>query len=457
MPSAGSTALGLIITVAYLFVVRGRLDRGLLGLCMLGPIPFIQVGALAGNDVAQGLMLVECLALVLVGLWLADGRFKARASSAGFERWLIALAAAGILSLLSGLIWLDPTVPQRNVKVAVSIGQLALYAWPISIYLVATDVASQAGWAERFTRLMLMMAIPQFAILAVPSLRPYLAWTVFFGVIASPLALTLFFDERRVWLRIVLAAYVVCPALEGLATDKFFLYAYVGISAAVILWWRWSWKIVAAGVLAVMLFGMAAALSDSSLNPFQSLVDQEERQQSWGGQGGRDRLALDALTIWSNYPLLGVGPGNVYPYMLRYSTIATAHNQYANLLIEQGLVGIAFYVAFIGGAIRFGIQRLREPRGPREQAFVLAWFGSFIAWSVTSLSGDYMLHSIRNSGLEVFSRYFLHWVFLGSAVGVSLHSDLGDDEEVDAEADVAGPLTWQSVRTSQRIAEPSRR
>jgi len=362
-----------------------------------------------------------------------------------------------VLSLLSGLLFLDPTVPQRNVKVAVSIGQLALYVWPISIYMVATDVASEAGWAERFTRLMLIMAVPQFLVLAVPSLRPYLAWTVFFGVIASPLALTRLFDEHRFWLRIVLACYVVCPALEGLATDKFFLYAYVAISACVIIWWKWSWKIVAAGILVVMLYGMVAVATNSSLNPFHSLVEQEEHQQSWGGEGGRDRLARDALTIWSNYPLLGVGPGNVYPYMLRYSTLATAHNQYANLLIEQGLVGIVLYLGFVGAVIRFGLRRLREARGQREQAFVLAWFGSFIAWSATSLTGDYMLHSIRNSGLEVFSRYFLHWVFLGSAVGVSLHSAGGDDAAAEAEADVAGPLTWQSVRQPQPIAESPRR
>jgi hypothetical protein len=457
MPSAGSTAIGVIITLVYLFVVRGRLDRGLLGLCMLGPIPFIQVGALAGNDVAQGLLLVECLALVLVALWLADGRFAARLAVAPFERWLIALTGAGILSLLSGLLWLDPTVPQRNVKVAVSIGQLMLYVWPISIYMVATDVATAPGWAQRFTRLMLIMATPQFVILAVPSLRPLFAWTVFFGVIASPLALTRLFDERRFWLRVALACYVVCPALEGLATDKFFLYAYVAISAGVIIWWRWSWKVVAGGVLVVTLYAMAATIANRSLNPFESLVEQESRQQSWGGEGGRDRLARDALTIWSSYPLLGVGPGNVYPYMLRYSTIATAHNQYANLLIEQGLVGIFLYVGFLVGAIRFGVRRLREPRDPREQAFVLAWFGSFIAWSLTSLTGDYMLHSIRNSGLEVFSRYFLHWVFLGSAVGVSLFSSGEGDDRVEADAEAAGPLTWQSVHAAQPIAEPLRR
>jgi hypothetical protein len=38
---------------------------------------------------------------------------------------------------------------------------------------------------------------------------------------------------------------------------------------------------------------------------------------------------------------------------------------------------------------------------------------------VGSLTGDFMVHSVRNGGLELFSGYYLQWVLLGALVSVA--------------------------------------
>ena len=42
----------------------------------------------------------------------------------------------------------------------------------------------------------------------------------------------------------------------------------------------------------------------------------------------------------------------------------------------------------------------------------------FAGLVVGGVTGDFMIHSIRNGGLELFSGYYLQWVLLGGVVAV---------------------------------------
>src|SRR5262249_45758505 len=134
---------------------------------------------------------------------------------------------------------------------------------------------------------------------------------------------------------------------------------------------------------------------------------------------GREQLIRDGLGIWSRAPVLGVGPGNNYPYMLRYSTLGTAHNQYVNILIELGAVGLVCFVVFSYQALRMGLKLWRSARHPAHRALVLSWFGMFGAFLVGGFFGDFMLPSIRNAGLELFAEFYVQWIVLGLIVSAA--------------------------------------
>jgi O-antigen ligase len=141
-------------------------------------------------------------------------------------------------------------------------------------------------------------------------------------------------------------------------------------------------------------------------------------QQSLGGSGGRWQLLTDGVGIWLSHPLLGVGPGNNYPYMLRYSTLATPHNQYVNLLMELGIIGFACFACFAFYAARMGLDTWRTTRHPRRRQLVLAWLGVFGGMMAGGVFGDFVLPSIRNAGLELFALYYVQWVLLGLLVSI---------------------------------------
>lgn len=437
------TLAGVVIAGFFAVLAYRDLPRSIYVFALLGAVPWLRVGAFAGNEIVQGLLLAEVLATVLVGVWLIRRGSAALAVLAvvPFNRWLLLLLPASILSLASGFAWLDHTVPQQNVKIAVSIGQLLLLAWPIGIYLVTADQVRRVEWVRGFRRAVLLLAAPQALMLLRPALASYLSWSWYFGLVASPLACARLVHERSFLRKMTLAAIVVMPMLEGLRAGKAFLYVYVAVAILVVLWVRARPAfMVAVSSLAVFVL-VLQLLPDPAvlLGPFQGLIDIERAQQSWGGRAGRLALAADAIAVWSGYPVLGVGPANSYPYMLRYSVIGTPHGQYVNFLVEFGLVGTALLVAFVVGVMRFGLRAVRVRTDPEVHSFLLGWFASFVAWSVSSLAGDYMVHSIRNGGLEMFSGFYLHWIFLGAAVGIGR---LRPEEAVELKELPARPRTW---------------
>jgi len=135
---------------------------------------------------------------------------------------------------------------------------------------------------------------------------------------------------------------------------KAFYCGYVLVSSGIIACLMKRRAMVALLPIALAVYVVAVPLASNSLTPavLRRAVQTEEAQQSLGGTGGRDQLIRDGLGIWSRSPVLGVGPGNNYPYMIRYSALATAHNQYVNILMELGAIGLACFAMFSYQAIR---------------------------------------------------------------------------------------------------------
>lgn len=437
------TLLGLALTVCFTVLAFRSLPGAVYAFALAGAIPWVHVGAFAGNEIVQSLLLAEVLATALLGVWVfrRGSRVLAASTAVPFNKWLLLLLPLSLLSLASGFSWIDHTVPQRNVKVLVSVGQILLFFWPIAIYLVAADQVRSIDWIRRFRRTVMLLAVPQVVTILSPGTTSYLSWSVTFGLIAAPLACAAFAYEHSVLRRGALAGLVALPMLQGLKAGKAFLYTYVTVSILVVLWVRGRRAFVVTVMIVVMAVIGVQFVPGSRVifAPFQWLIDVERSQQSWGGRAGRLALAVDATKVWSGYPVLGVGPGNSYPYMLRYSVIGTPHSQYTNLLVELGSVGTALFIAFVAGVLRFGGRAVRVPRDQEAQVFLLGWFASFVAWSISSLGGDYMLHSIRNGGLEMFSGFYIHWVFLGAAVGIAR---AGIDAVPSGCRLPAGPRTW---------------
>ena len=416
------TLVGLVAALVFAAVAFYRPARGVLLYVVLAATPAVlQIGSFSGRTTQQGLLLAEVLATVLILAWIARRPSTKRFIYPPFNGPLFLFT--GLVALSLGAAQASPdAIVVREATFLVSVGQVLLVLWPIGIYLAAADLIDQSRQIRWLHIAIVCLAAPQFLVPLLPlAVRPYMAWGATFGLFAAPLALAATFYTTSIPTRLIYIVIAVAPLLRGLIGGKAFLYSYVLAAAVVILWLRSKTVLLTAGglVAAVALVAVSMGSERSVTAPLNRLIDIERGQLSWGGRAGRIELGRDALSIWAEAPLIGVGPGNSYVYMLQRSPIGTPHNQYLNLLVEFGILGLAAWLWFVVRAFRTGLRIYQRAREPAHAMFALGWLGMFGGMVAGSLTGDFMIHSIRNGGLELFSGYYLQWVLLGALVGVA--------------------------------------
>lgn len=414
------TALGLAIAAWFGVFCRRSPQRAIVLLVALAWVPYPRVFELSGSRISQSLFMVEVLSTVLIACWWFGRLHPPRPAIvlSPVNRPLLLIIPVSLISLLWSLGGVDPNVPAQNVKLAVSVGQVLLLVWPVGLYFAAANTIRDTRTMQTIVRMVVVMAIPSIALPFVPAAwRTYLSWSIYFALVASPLCFAASFDTRSPLRKIGYWMIAVSPLIHGISIGKAFLYATTSIALLVVAHLKGRKVLVAAIPIALGVYVLAAAATGSFVPwPLEELLDIERKQQSWGGRAGRLALAADTLAIWARHPIFGVGPGNSWPYMHRYSVIDTPHNQYLNLLLELGIVGVGCFVWFIAGALKTGVDALRNIPDGFCRTLVVGWFGFFCGMVVSALTGDFIFHSIRNGGLEMFSAYYLQWIFLGMVV-----------------------------------------
>jgi O-antigen ligase len=408
----------LLVTLIFVIVALQRPSRAVLAYAVLGAAPpLVQLGAFSGRTISQGLLLAEVLATVLLGVWLVQRKAAAllRTTFDGPLLMFVGVCAAS----MAGILLLPDHRIEGSMSLAVSFGQLLLVLWPVGVYLAAAEFLTDTSQLRWLQRAMIALAALQFAVLFAPiTWRPYVGWVTTFGLFASPFALAAAFATTSLAARVFCVAITVLPFAQGVQGGKAFLYGYVATSALVVLWLRASRLAAAlAGTgLVVMLMAIVVFGEEALLLPLEILLNKERSQMSFGGNSGRGALAGAALSIWQEAPILGVGPGNSYIYMLQRSPIGTPHNQYLNILVEFGILGLAAWLVFLAATWRAGLRIYQTATHPVHRTFALGWLGMFAGMVAGGVTGDFMVHSIRNGGIELFSGYYLQWVLLGGLV-----------------------------------------
>jgi O-antigen ligase len=409
----------LAVTLIFLAVALQRPSRAVLAYAVLGAAPpILQLGAFSGRTISQGLLLAEALATVLFGAWLS--RHHVRVARTDFEKPLFAFVAVCLASMAAIMVLPDHRV-ENSTSTAVSVGQILLVLWPVGVYVAAAEFITDTTHLRWLQRAMVTLAVAQLAAPFAPvPWRPYVGWAWTFGTFASPFALAATFSTTSVPARAFYLMIALLPFARGLEEGKAFLYGYVAVAGLTVLAIRAS-RLgallaglgIAVGLVAVIVFG-----EEALLRPLELLLNKERSQMSFGGATGRGGLALAAFSIWLEAPLLGVGPGNSYIYMLQRSPIGTPHNQYLNILVEFGIVGLTAWLVFLVAAWRTGLRIYRDATHPVHRSFALGWLGMFAGMVAGGVTGDFMIHSIRNGGIELFSGYYLQWVLLGGLVAI---------------------------------------
>lgn len=117
-----------------------------------------------------------------------------------------------------------------------------------------------------------------------------------------------------------------------------------------------SWKLVVTYLLFVVVFCFVAFYSDIIVNDILRLNDPYRGLQS--GATGRDEAWAEALGLWFNSPLLGVGFRKHEDLMVL--TDLSSHNAYIAMLADTGFVGFLAYMAFLIGSLIAAVRGITD-------------------------------------------------------------------------------------------------
>ena len=134
----------------------------------------------------------------------------------------------------------------------------------------------------------------------------------------------------------------------------------------------------------------------------------------------------DSLRIFKENWVTGVGVGNfqyIFPLFdtgINKKSVLHAHNDYLEMLVEQGIIGFALFALSVLLALKNAFTALLKTRKGRENAFAIA--------SIIAISG-FMVHGLFDFNFQVPSNAMYLFVFLAIATlqgNKVLHSEKRD-------------------------------
>lgn len=158
--------------------------------------------------------------------------------------------------------------------------------------------------------------------------------------------------------------------------------------------------IFSAVVIAVILLGILAGL-DEVMQRFERIPDEMV------SEGARWEVWQDSLKITEDYPLFGIGAGNYSLLFPRYRSFTSdafydhAHNDYIEMLVEVGYVGLAIFLAGFAYYAIIGLRFLIRHRESSRWILILGGLSGLLAISLHGLTDFNM--QIPSNALLFFS------------------------------------------------------
>jgi len=415
--------------VALLVLLAGAA----VGLVLQFDRPSVALPVLLGTAVAfpvefrgpAGVMMGSSLPLSasICGLWILRS-WLARDASA-FDRSRVVVAATTFLAftILSFLMGQVPWFPSPGAPLPAQIVELGLFSLSVCLFLVAGQHIrrlSQLQWLTWVfviagTFAVLVQTVPGLAPIGRYTSRPGSVGSVFWTwFVAITVAQALANRQLRMPFRLALLGVAGVALYHGLFQVQSWASGWVpslvAIGAIVIV--RWPRLVFGLGLVAVPI---ALAVAGDIIAAL--LVEEQyslyTRQEAW-------------LVLWQiaeRSPLLGTGLANYYYYSENFPILGwyvpfISHNNYQDLLIQTGLLGLLAFCWFGLEAVWMTFRlSSRSPSG-FATAYALGAFGGAIGSLASGMLGDWIIPFYYNAGVLGFRSSLLFWVFLGGALAL---------------------------------------
>lgn len=441
---ASATTLGVLVAAMAGMLLLARPWLGLPALVLTALVLPMEIAT--GTEVA--LTPVTLLLPALLGLWLLVMilRGKVALVHSPVNTPLILFVAAGLLSLLVGLVLWDPKVPRTGNFTLVQLAQWTIFALSAGVLLLTGNLVKRVGELRKLTFFFLLVGGTLAFLGLMPALGPLMTqvttgaftrapfWVLLGGLAGGQL---LFNQGMTLPWRLFLLAVVGTTIYYSFVVQNEAASNWVGlaVTGAVLGWLRWprfSW-LFAIFMVSLALTGLL----------FPTVYQFAGGDEEWVNSG-ESRLILTerVIDVTMRNPVLGLGPAAYRPYAameplqmdsgrLWIGAVVSSHNNYVDLFSHMGLVGLAFFCWFVVKIALLGNHLRSSFRPGFESGYINAMLAVGAGSLAVMILADWILPFVYNIGFHGFQASVLVWLFLGGLIALDYVRERDNDYEGD--------------------------
>jgi O-antigen ligase len=363
------------------------------------------------------------LLIVLLGLWVLEMLVRDRAIRLLPSRAVVVgilFAGSAILSFGFGQL---PWFLTNAAPITAQVGQLALFLLSVGAFLLIAHKVELPGlkgmvWAFLILGGIFLVGrvVPMLNSRVIPLFQravwDSLFWT---WIMAMGFSQAVFNHHLTMRWRIGLGGIALIAAYIGLVVAQDWTSGWLPAVVAVgVIFWigKPQWR-----ARAIWLVVFAAAINYQKILEILLVGDNEyslmTRLEAW-------RIMFEVI---SANPIFGLGPANYYWYsalfpILGYYVPFNSHNNYIDIIAQNGLVGVILFLWFAWEIGKVGLKlRDRVPDG-FQKAYVYGCLGGLVGMMAAGMLGDWVIPFVYNVGLEGFRASGLAWMFLGGLLAL---------------------------------------
>ena len=162
------------------------------------------------------------------------------------------------------------------------------------------------------------------------------------------------------------------------------------------LWFVGIFLIVTVGVLVGFNYEKLFNRITDESNVYSAFLSLDRQQIPYTSIGIRAHMMIYGVDLWLKKPIFGWGVGSSYSLLAQDEILKVGdhphfHNNYLELLIEQGVVGLSFYIVAFTLLMRGLFRAYRDGSVPKDLFYYL--IGSWIMVLIWSLADSRMVHA----------------------------------------------------------------
>ncbi len=372
------------------------------------------------------------LAPALLGIWILIAliRRESLLVPSRINKPLFFFLLMGLLSLLIGNAFWDPSVPRGDNFILVQLAQWSVFAFSAGVFWLTGSTVRDETWLRRLTFFFLTLAGGLALVLALPGgfafanrVATYALFRAPFWLLLTAVAGGQLLFKRRLslgWRAFCLASLAaVLYYAFGLQRERLSNMVGVAVVAYVLIWLRWPrlrWILILLPLLGATVFS-------STLYNFAG------GDAKWDESGAsRGVLIGRVLEVSMRNPITGIGPAAYRAYArirpLSYQGAywvdpqVNSHNNYVDIFSQGGIVGLVLFLWF-AAELTWLAWRLRSRfREGFTSAYVNSMLAAWAASLAIMLFADWILPFVYNIGFPGFQASILVWLFLGGLISL---------------------------------------